>query len=56
MPEIVCLQLIAFAGGLIQGMTGFGVVLVALPLMAFFIDIKTAIPLIVLLGILLLFK
>jgi hypothetical protein len=50
MPEIFYLQLIAFLGGLVQGLTGFGVMLVALPLMAFFIDIKTAIPLIVLFG------
>ncbi len=52
MPEIIYLQLIAFLGGFVQGLTGFGVMLVALPLMAFFIDIKIAIPLIVLLGML----
>lgn len=52
MPDIIYLQLIAFLGGLVQGLTGFGVMLVALPLMAFFIDIKTAIPLIVLFGML----
>lgn len=51
MPEILYLQVIAFAGGLIQGLTGFGVVLVALPLMALVIDIKTAIPLVVSLSI-----
>lgn len=50
MSEIICLQIIAFIGGLVQGLAGFGVMLVALPLMAFFINIKTAIPLIVLLG------
>ncbi len=50
MPEIIYLQLIAFLWGLVQGLTGFGVMLVALPLMAFFIDIKTAIALIVLFG------
>lgn len=49
-PEIVYLCLIAFLGGFVQGMTGFGVMLVSLPLMALVIDIKTAIPLIVLLG------
>jgi uncharacterized membrane protein YfcA len=42
---------IAFIGGLVHGLTGFGVVLVALPLMGFFIDIKMAIPLILLLGL-----
>ncbi len=51
MPEIVYLQIIAFLGGFVQGLTGFGVMLLALPLMAFFIDIKTAIPLIVLFGL-----
>lgn len=50
MHEIIYLQLIAFIGGLVQGLAGFGVMLVALPLMAFFIDIKTAIPLVILLG------
>jgi uncharacterized membrane protein YfcA len=51
MFEIVSLCTIAFLAGLIQGMTGFGIMMVALPLMVLFIDIKTAIPLIVLLGI-----
>jgi len=51
MPDIIFLQLIAFLGGFVQGLTGFGVVLVTLPLMALLIDIKTAIPLIILLGL-----
>jgi hypothetical protein len=51
MPDFVYLQLIAFLGGFVQGLAGFGVMLVALPLMAFLIDIKTAIPLIILLGL-----
>ncbi len=51
MPDLVYLQIIAFLGGFVQGLTGFGVMLVALPLMAFFIDIKTAVPLIILLGL-----
>ena len=51
MDVIIYLCCIAFLGGLVQGLTGFGVVLVALPLMGFFIDIKTAIPLILLLGL-----
>ncbi len=50
MPELIYLQIIAFIGGIVQGLTGFGVMLVALPLMALLIDIKTAIPLIILLG------
>lgn len=51
LPDIYYLCLIAFLAGFVQGLTGFGVMLVALPLMVLFIDIKTAIPLIVLLGI-----
>lgn len=51
MAETFCLCLITYLGGLIQGMTGFGVMLVALPLMALIIDIKTAIPLIMMLGL-----
>lgn len=51
MPEVVYIQLIAFLGGFVQGLTGFGVMLVALPLMALLLDIKTAIPLIILLGV-----
>lgn len=51
MADAVCLILIAYLGGMIQGMTGFGVMLVALPLMALIIDIKTAIPLILMLGL-----
>jgi uncharacterized membrane protein YfcA len=50
MAETVYLALIAYLGGLVQGMTGFGVMLVALPLMALMIDIKTAVPLILMLG------
>lgn len=51
MDTLFYLCCIAFLGGLVQGLTGFGVVLVALPLMGFFIDVKTAIPLILLLGL-----
>jgi uncharacterized membrane protein YfcA len=51
MDIIIFLCCIAFLGGLVQGLTGFGVVLVALPLMGFFIDIKIAIPLILMLGL-----
>lgn len=50
MSEIASLQVIAFMGGFVQGLTGFGVMLVALPMMALFMNIKTAIPLIILLG------
>jgi len=51
MPEIVYLCLIVFIAGFVQGLTGFGIMMVALPLMVLLIDIKSAIPLIVLLGI-----
>ncbi len=51
MDIIIYLCCIAFIGGFVQGLTGFGAALVALPLMGFFIDIKTAIPLILLLGL-----
>ncbi len=50
MPEVVWLGCIAFLAGLIHGLTGFGVMLVALPLMILFMDIKAAVPLILLLG------
>lgn len=39
----VCL--IALFAGFTQGLSGFGSVLVALPLLAFFLDLKTAVPL-----------
>lgn len=48
--EIVYLCFIALIAGFAQGLTGFGVMLVALPLMALVIDIKSAVPLILLLG------
>jgi hypothetical protein len=39
---------IAFLAGLIQGLAGFGSVLLSLPLLAVFLDIKTVIPLVAL--------
>ncbi len=51
MAETVYLALVAYVGGLVQGMTGFGMMLVSLPLMALMIDIKTAVPLILMLGL-----
>jgi len=50
MAETLYLCLIVYLGGLVQGMTGFGVMLVSLPLMALMIDIKMAVPLILMLG------
>ena len=43
--------MIVFTAGFVQGLTGFGSMMVALPLMVLIVDIKSAIPLIVLLGI-----
>lgn len=40
----VCLVL--FLGGFIQGLSGFGAVLISLPLLAAFLDIKVVIPLV----------
>ncbi|WP_419656363.1 conserved uncharacterized protein DUF81 [Desulfosarcina variabilis str. Montpellier] len=48
--DTIYLGCIAFAAGLVQGFSGFGVVLVALPLMALIIDVKIAIPLVLMLG------
>ncbi len=42
---------IFFLGGLTQGLTGFGLALVALPLLSFFLDIKVAVPLCTLNGL-----
>jgi len=46
------LFLIFMAAGFTQGVTGFGFGLLAIPLLSLFIDIKTAVPLCSLLGIL----
>ena len=48
MEIYIILCIIAFFAGFIQGLSGFGSVLLALPLLAFFLDVKTAIPLVVL--------
>jgi uncharacterized membrane protein YfcA len=44
--ETIAFQLIALLAGFTQGFTGFGSVLVALPLLTLFLDIKTVIPLV----------
>jgi uncharacterized protein len=43
---IILLCLIALLAGFIQGLSGFGSVLVALPLMVLFLDLKMAVPLV----------
>jgi uncharacterized membrane protein YfcA len=48
METILITGCIFFLGGLVQGVTGFGSALVAIPLLCIFIDIKFAIPLSVL--------
>lgn len=50
MPEIIYLNLIALLGGFVVGLTGFGFVLICVPLLTLFIDIKLAIPAAVILG------
>jgi len=42
---------IAFCAGFIQGLSGFGSVLLSLPLLTLFLDIKTAVPVVALLGL-----
>ena len=43
---LILLCLIALLAGFIQGLSGFGSVLVALPLMVLFLDLKMAVPLV----------
>lgn len=43
--------LIVFLAGLTQGLSGFGSVLLSLPLLAIFMNIKTVIPLVALIGL-----
>jgi uncharacterized membrane protein YfcA len=52
MTVYLFLFLILLAAGFTQGVTGFGFGLLAIPLLSLFIDIKTAVPLCSLLGIL----
>ncbi len=52
MTVYINLLLILLAAGFTQGVTGFGFGLLAIPLLSLFIDIKTAVPLCSLLGML----
>ena len=45
------LGVVAFCAGFIQGLSGFGSVLLSLPLLALFLDVKTAIPVVALFGV-----
>ena len=51
--ETFYLCVVVFLAGLLQGFTGFGSVLLALPLLALFLDVKTAVPLMAMAGLLL---
>lgn len=51
MSELLILALIFFFAGFIQGVTGFGAGLLAMPLLAFYLDIKVAAPLCTLNGL-----
>jgi uncharacterized protein len=48
--EYTLLVLITFLAGFTQGLSGFGSILLALPLLTMFLDIKTVIPLVALHG------
>ncbi|HET6460562.1 MAG TPA: sulfite exporter TauE/SafE family protein [Syntrophales bacterium] len=45
------LGMVAFCAGFIQGLSGFGSVLLSLPLLALFLDVKTAIPVVALFAV-----
>ncbi len=53
MEIYIYLTVIAFLAGFIQGLSGFGSVLLSLPLMVLFLDIREAIPLVNLMGVIL---
>lgn len=44
MPELVFIVAGWFAGGLINGVAGFGAAMIAMPLIAPFIDLSVAVP------------
>ena len=50
MQTYVAICLIVFLAGFTQGLSGFGSILLSLPLLAIFLDIKTVIPLVALIG------
>ena len=45
------LGIVAFCAGFVQGLSGFGSVLLSLPLLALFLEVKTAIPVVALFGV-----
>lgn len=48
MEIYIYIGIVSLLAGFIQGLTGFGSVLLSLPLMALFLDMKTAVPLVAL--------
>ena len=53
MEIFIYLSVVAFLAGFVQGLSGFGSVLLSLPLLALFLDVREAIPLVNLMGVLL---
>ena len=51
MPTYLLLCLVVFFAGFIHGFSGFGSILLSLPLLAIFLDIKAVIPLVALYGL-----
>jgi len=51
MQTYVLICLIVFLAGFTQGLSGFGSILLSLPLLAIFLDIKTVIPLVALIAL-----
>jgi len=51
METYLFIGVIAFCAGFIQGLSGFGSVLLSLPLLALFLEVKTAIPVVALFGV-----
>jgi uncharacterized membrane protein YfcA len=51
MKEYLLVCLVVFFAGVTQGLSGFGSVLLSLPLLAIFLEIKMVIPLVALFGL-----
>ncbi len=49
---LILISFIFFLSGIVQGMSGFGSALIAMPLLTLFIDVKTAVPLCILQSVL----
>jgi hypothetical protein len=51
MTTYILLLVVTFLAGFIQGLSGFGSVLLSLPLLILFLDVRTSIPLVALVGL-----